>query len=101
MEFSHSDDYLLSVSRDRTFCIWDAKTSFQLLCKVKGHERIIWSGAWSLDDAFIATGSRDKLIKVWLKKQGTEKHEWGLVATLPPFAAPVTAVTFAPGICWS
>jgi elongator complex protein 2 len=72
MEFSHNDEYLLTVSRDRNFCIFQIQEinesdSIRVTAKLvyvgnKAHERIIWTGGWSMDDKYIATGSRDKLV---------------------------------------
>lgn len=69
MEFSHDDQFLLSVGRDRLISIFqiDEKQTennkiFQLIFKSTVHERIIWSCSWSLDDNFFATGARDKMV---------------------------------------
>ena len=120
MEFSHNDEFLLSVSRDRNWCIWQARGTFrthnlrnpilepfQLLYKgSKAHERIIWSCDWSLDDKYFATGSRDKLVsqipisiqffqvKVWAKNN--EKDEWACTTTFPIFPSPITSLSWAP-----
>eukprot|EP01112_Ceratiomyxa_fruticulosa_P015889 TRINITY_DN4745_c0_g1_i1.p1 TRINITY_DN4745_c0_g1~~TRINITY_DN4745_c0_g1_i1.p1 ORF type:complete len:821 (-),score=187.70 TRINITY_DN4745_c0_g1_i1:52-2514(-) len=106
MKFSPDDKYLLSVSRDRNWCLFqktviksedDSKKSdlitYTLFKKVSGGERILWSCDWSYDSKVFATGSRDKLVKIW----GYDP-DWNCIATLPPFASAVTAVEFAPPI---
>ena len=106
LEFSHDDKYLMSVSRDRQMAIFsitetttskgeegeDNKPIIELVFKTKTHERIIWSGTWSFDDKYIATGSRDKLVKIWTKVN----NSWGCVLTLPEFTSGVTSVSWGP-----
>lgn len=92
MEFSHSDRFLLSVSRDRQLCIHDFSVSPPRLIaqNSKAHARIIWSCSWSHDDLFFATGSRDKKVKIW------SSSTWKIDSTLDTFSDSVTAVAFAP-----
>lgn len=115
MEFSHRGSMLLTVSRDRHLALFrmpsqadalqPSNNDFQLLAKVKAHARIIWSCSWSADDQYIATGARDKLVKVWrvnhqvLQQADGAKSDGALlteVPALPVFACAVTAVAFAP-----
>uniref|UniRef100_H3HD18 Elongator complex protein 2 n=1 Tax=Phytophthora ramorum TaxID=164328 RepID=H3HD18_PHYRM len=53
LEFSPNDQFLLSVSRDRQFCLYQRQQSsdkkFALVEHVKAHRRIIWSCSWSPD----------------------------------------------------
>ena len=72
LEFSHSDQYLLSCGRDRQWAIFkrddDQSLNFKLIKKEKdAHSRIIWGISWSHDDQLFATGSREKPfgVKVW------------------------------------
>jgi len=69
LQFSPDNKYLLSVSRDRHFCLYkrteDAKMPFRLVLKHKAHSRIIWGCSWSPCGNLFATGSRDKRVKVW------------------------------------
>ncbi|TYZ57541.1 hypothetical protein PybrP1_005413 [[Pythium] brassicae (nom. inval.)] len=61
LAFSPSDEFLVSVSRDRQFCVYaKAGGQFALVAKVKAHKRIIWSCSWSPDSRFFATASRDQ-----------------------------------------
>ncbi|GAV02117.1 hypothetical protein RvY_12719 [Ramazzottius varieornatus] len=71
MEFSHNDQYLLSVSRDRTWALHkrDSQKPVQYATcaksdKKNGQSRIIWTCAWTPDDRYFATGSRDKTVCV-------------------------------------
>ncbi|KAI9497334.1 WD40-repeat-containing domain protein [Zychaea mexicana] len=94
--FSHNDDWLLTVSRDRFWSLskrvqGDPETPYQLVAKNKAHARIIWDCSWSHDDTMFATGSRDKSIKIWTQQGET----WGCVATIKCVEA-VTAIEFAP-----
>jgi len=93
LEFSHDDQYLLSVSRDRSYAVFKMSgSSIQMEHYEKSaHERIIWSGSWSYDDRIIATGSRDKLVKLWYKPENSWKH----LASLPAFASSVTCVSWS------
>ena len=64
MQFSADDQYLLSCSRDRQWCLFQRKPDsleFSLIKKMKdAHSRIIWGIAWSHDDQLFATASREK-----------------------------------------
>lgn len=92
LDFSHDDRFLLSVSRDRHFSIFGVEDGvpFGLICMVKAHERIIWTGGWSHDDTYIATGSRDKKVKLWKKRE----EKWTLDSSLPVFKQSVTALAW-------
>eukprot|EP00475_Leptophrys_vorax_P044063 TRINITY_DN8690_c0_g1_i1.p1 TRINITY_DN8690_c0_g1~~TRINITY_DN8690_c0_g1_i1.p1 ORF type:complete len:796 (+),score=183.89 TRINITY_DN8690_c0_g1_i1:44-2389(+) len=95
MEFSHDDRYLLSVSRDRQFFVFDMNDMSVVCRNEKAHSRIIWSCSWSPDDTLFATGSRDKNVKVWSSKS------WKQESALPQSPFAVTAVAFAPVVCTS
>ena len=99
--FSPDDEYLLSVSRDRSLCVFQCAATaqarpFVLACKVdKAHERIIWSCSWAADSRHFVTGSRDKSVKVW----GLNERAEGVrcLATMSLDSA-VMAVDWAPTI---
>lgn len=71
MRFSGDGSALVSVSRDRSIAIFRKSTtenrfSFELAFHKKtAHTRLIYSCTWLLDDAFVATGGRDKCLKVF------------------------------------
>ncbi|XP_064091451.1 elongator complex protein 2-like isoform X2 [Macrobrachium nipponense] len=76
MEFSSDDNYLLSVSRDRTWAIFkrepsenNAGITYKLSDSSKKketmHARVIWSCAWLPDSKHFVTASRDKTVAVW------------------------------------
>lgn len=101
LAFSHSGKYLLSVSRDRTWSLFEEVENkgandppFKRIAhtdkKTSVHSRIIWSCSWSHDDKFFATASRDKKIIVW-GCHGDYKPSSSL-----DIGVPVTAVDFAP-----
>ncbi|KAH8871553.1 Elongator complex protein 2 [Schistosoma japonicum] len=81
LAWSHDGTKLLAVSRDRTWSLWSEQlmdikvevmnvqlSNFVLTAyPVKGqsHSRIIWTCAWSPDDRYFFTGSRDSSIYCW------------------------------------
>lgn len=73
LRFSRDGRSLLSVSRDRSFAIHDCTDAttgdelvFRLRCrKTAAHTRLIYSAAWVLQRRVVATGSRDKHLKIW------------------------------------
>ncbi|KAF9303405.1 Elongator subunit elp2 [Mortierella antarctica] len=99
--FSHNDQFLLSISRDRLWSLFEkvedpnAADPYRLIASNKAHARILWDCSWSADDSMFATGSRDKTIKIWSKKDATNSASWTTVATIKLPEA-VTAVEFAP-----
>lgn len=76
MKFSPNDQWLLSVSRDRRWTLFEA-TGNEADCiykmvactdKKNGiHSRIIWTCDWTHDSRIFATGSRDGKVVVWHK----------------------------------
>ncbi|VEU19628.1 DEKNAAC100251 [Brettanomyces naardenensis] len=78
IRWSPRGDYLLSVSRDRQFSLWQRLgETFELVClKEKAHTRIIWDCCWipaEIDECMFITGARDKRMNVWRrgKEDGT------------------------------
>ncbi|XP_067111655.1 elongator complex protein 2 [Osmerus mordax] len=78
MAFSPDAHFLLAVSRDRTWSLWqrdqpppgeDAEPHFSLYTHTGKdtavHTRIIWSCDWSADSKYFVTSSRDKKVMVW------------------------------------
>uniref|UniRef100_A0A6A7G1A1 Elongator complex protein 2 n=1 Tax=Hirondellea gigas TaxID=1518452 RepID=A0A6A7G1A1_9CRUS len=103
LEFSPNDEFLLSVSRDRSFSIfqrtsgakeletWPPEYKLQF-SKKKAHSRIIWGCGWSPDGRFFATASRDKKVKIWSQ---IHSGEWNLVSEIT-MKLSVTSVSFSP-----
>uniref|UniRef100_K3XAA3 Elongator complex protein 2 n=1 Tax=Globisporangium ultimum (strain ATCC 200006 / CBS 805.95 / DAOM BR144) TaxID=431595 RepID=K3XAA3_GLOUD len=95
LAFSPNDQFLVSVSRDRQFCVYEKNASdhqFALVDKLKAHKRIIWSCSWSPDSRYFATASRDQSFALWTKT-GTK---WGAASKPVVLEGAVTAVAFAP-----
>lgn len=76
MKFSHNGDYLLSVSRDRSWKLFQRRRDEEsatvtwklvsgLATKNSFHTRIVWSCDWSHDDKYFVTTSRDKRVCLW------------------------------------
>ncbi|GAA5940941.1 Elongator subunit ELP2 [Sporobolomyces koalae] len=83
VEFSRDDKWLLSVSRDRTWRLYerieDDSLGYRPVASSKSHARIIWDACWSLDSSFFATASRDKTTKIWTRQADTT---WDCVQTI-------------------
>ncbi|KAK1553454.1 hypothetical protein Q3G72_035458 [Acer saccharum] len=97
IEFSHDDNLLLSVSRDRQFSIFSIQRTgtgeikYKLVARQEAHKRIIWSCSWNPFGHEFATGSRDKTVKIWaIEKESSVKH----ILTLPTFSSSVTALSW-------
>lgn len=73
LRFSPDDRYLLSVSRDRTWCLSkrteNPKPRYEkMIGTTKSnaiHERIIWDCCWTCDSRYFITVSRDKKAVIW------------------------------------
>ncbi|KAF8076319.1 WD40-repeat-containing domain protein [Lyophyllum atratum] len=93
--FSPDEKFVLSVSRDRSWRLFEAQESggFIPVAADKSHGRIIWDCAWAVEGDVFATASRDKTVKIW---QQQEAKKWQAVETIKT-NAPGTAVAFAPG----
>nr|CAD7425463.1 unnamed protein product [Timema monikensis] len=111
LSFSPDGLYLLSVSRDRRWTIFqeqqntDGNSRYQMACtssKTTGvHSRIIWCCAWSHDSRYFATGSRDGKVAVWGKEDDQAPSDQlvqfclsGVPLQLP--GQSVSALAFAP-----
>ncbi|XP_049850683.1 elongator complex protein 2-like [Schistocerca gregaria] len=99
VEFSHDDQYLLAVSRDRGVYLYSRSEEKQYRLtwsdKKTAHQKIVWSGSWSIDDEYVATGSRDKCMKFWkLNRETNSLREIGVFK----MAYPITSVAWMPYI---
>lgn len=91
--FSPDDRYILTVSRDRSWRLFEAQadSSFAPIAADKSHSRIIWDCAWAQEGDVFATASRDKTVKIW--RLGDDSSRWVSIATLKTKEA-ATAVAF-------
>ncbi len=79
MEFRGDGTGLLSVSRDRTWCLWrvfrvEETGLFSLQVQETGgfHTRALWVGTWAPKANFFVTGARDKKLVVWKSSESEE-----------------------------
>ena len=98
MSFSPDGRYLLTASRDRTWCLYlksedGTGTTYR---KVYGtskknsvHQRLIWACDWSPDSKYFVTSSRDKKVATWAAATGAMACEAPLL-----LGDSVTAVSF-------
>jgi len=95
LSFSPDDQFLLSVSKDRQFCVYSRQDDgkFALQDRQKAHKRIIWSCSWSPDSHVFALGSRDQTFSLWRRTPGQPLFTRALTIQE---GDPVTAVAFAP-----
>ncbi|KAI0722960.1 WD40 repeat-like protein [Earliella scabrosa] len=93
--FSPDDALILSVSRDRTWRLFEKREDgYVPIAADKSHGRIIWDCAWAPEGDVFATASRDKTVKIW-RCPDESGQKWTAIATVPTSAA-ATAVAFAP-----
>lgn len=105
LAFSPDSKKLLSVSRDRTWSLFDfdvATNLFVLISKSDKHtgihSRIIWCCGWSHDSLYFVTGSRDGKLVVW-GQNNQKDNKISFQAKTDPLVVPekcFTAVAFAP-----
>jgi len=72
LKFSPNDRFLLSVSRDRTWNLFNMERDDKFgervaffASKTGGHSRIIWDSAWTKDSRAFVTVARDQKAIVW------------------------------------
>ncbi|KAI9067625.1 WD40 repeat-like protein [Trametes sanguinea] len=93
--FSPDDSLILSVSRDRSWRLFEkSEEGYVPVAADKSHGRIIWDCAWAPEGDVFATASRDKTVKIWQRAADDDK-KWSAIATIQANAA-ATAVSFAP-----
>ena len=117
IEFSPCGEYLLCVSRDRSWHLFQSneenKSDQQFIAiantdkKTSVHQRLIWSCSWSHDSKYFATGSRDKKIAIWSKISNKEiinsqscLGEYGMACKVPfVLESSITALAFTKQSC--
>ena len=97
LEFSPDGKYLLAVSRDRQFSLWEVvnedTAEFKLVeLNTKAHSRILWDCSWLPVNNFFTTVSRDKQIKLW--KVVEDKVE---LVSSSKLSEPITSVSVYKG----
>ncbi|KAL5289664.1 ELP2 family protein [Megaselia abdita] len=105
LKFSPDNAYLLSTSRDRSWCIFKATGSllkpFEFEAKgdknISPHTRIIWSCAWTFDSKIFATTSRDGTIATWIKTDdiNNDLKGWKLMTSISLENESITAISFS------
>ena len=105
MAFSPDDRRLLTVSRDRTWCLYErTESSFEMIAhtdkKTALHSRLIWACDWSMHSKYFATVSRDKKVAIWTETgvdSNSSLGKFGLACKQPlTLNSSATAVAFAP-----
>jgi elongator complex protein 2 len=98
LKFSVDDQFLLSVGRDRQFCLWERsqENGIEYILKhseEKAHSRMILVADWAplAAGTIFATGGRDKSIKIWQMDDANVKCVQTISADVP-----VTALAFLP-----
>lgn len=97
MRFSSDGNALASISRDRSYAIFrrrDPENRFSLELEVHkkaAHSRLIYCCTWILEDTFIATGGRDKYLKIFAAEK-TKSYELGEEVFKQKFTTGVSAV---------
>ncbi|KAJ7368239.1 WD40-repeat-containing domain protein [Mycena albidolilacea] len=92
--FSPDDRLVLSVSRDRSWRLYEVQddSAYLPIAADKSHGRIIWDCAWASEGDIFATASRDKTVKIW--ERGPE-GKW-TAAEVIKLKEAATAVDFSP-----
>ncbi|XP_056154531.1 elongator complex protein 2 [Lampris incognitus] len=117
MAFSPDSQFLLAVSRDRTWSLWrrsppkhdNAEPKFFLYANTKKntavHSRIIWSCDWSPDSKYFVTSSRDKKVIVWGPCGSEDCGDPAVPTQIKPCSSVLdvgdsaAAVAFCPALC--
>lgn len=104
MKFSCDDRFLLSVSRDRHFSVFELEKNVgndevkhKLIARHEAHKRIIWACSWNTRSHVFATGSRDRTVKIWkIEENGESGTRVNEFSVLPQFSSSVTALSWSP-----
>lgn len=87
LKFSPNNKYLLSVSRDRTWCLSErtnqARPAFKYLIGTNKtnslHSRIIWDCSWTYDSKYFMTVARDKNAILWSVDKVTSSNHMNVI----------------------
>jgi elongator complex protein 2 len=102
LRFSFDDNFLLSVSRDRTWSVFQRNSDGEYVpfatCDQNSkyafkHSRIIFDGAWSRDSRCFVTAGRDKVLALWQINAASVEYVNNFTAS-----DAITAVDIAPAI---
>jgi WD40 repeat protein len=82
LAFSPDGSQLLTPGPDHTACVWPlapphaqprvASAGNGEVLRLRGHDRAVMTVAWSSDNRFIATGSKDSTARIWDARTGKE-----------------------------
>jgi len=102
MMFSEDCNFLVSVSRDRSFRVYENRRAtnegFALAyAKKNAHSRIINCVEWVHGTKMFATGSRDKTVKLHTGPIGNQRNEDEVLLSSLKLPGPVTALSWCPG----
>ncbi|ODV88785.1 hypothetical protein CANCADRAFT_32265 [Tortispora caseinolytica NRRL Y-17796] len=95
IRFSPDGKYILSVSRDRSFALFDVDNKQLLVHQLKAHSRLLWSCSWVLSNncySFVTSG-RDNTLKLWSFDPST--NSVALLHTQPTESAVTATATIA------
>lgn len=87
--FNRDGDRLLTVSSDKTACIWSVADG-KLIHKLNGHDSRLTHGAFSADGKYVATTSNDRTARIYDAESGAD------IAVLRGHSDWVTGVDFMP-----
>ena len=71
MVCSHKRPFIASAMDSPVIMIWDAETG-QAIRPLEGHKDLVYTLAYSKDDAYLASGGKDESIIVWNGERGHE-----------------------------
>jgi eukaryotic-like serine/threonine-protein kinase len=96
LAFSHDGARLTTVGPENTACVWKVETGEKAPeawpgpSHLRGHSRAVLAVAWSPDDQWVATGSKDKTARIWNAATGVA------CLTLAGHEGSIRAIAFAP-----
>lgn len=95
IDWSPDDRLILSVSRDRTWRLFEREQNgFKPIAADKSHARIIWDCSFSTDGKVFGTASRDKTVRIWHRDNELSNEKWSAKSVLK-FDGAATAISFS------